>query len=139
MGGDSAHRSAYTDKGLGIRKMSWPTSSPGLSPIENVWAMLKKQRKKRFRKRRPHNPREVVEVARGEWEKLPWKRICNTGGPLKVGASGPEASLELTAAFGGRAGVLPVARAQASKIRGRAFSMLCLSSLLCILRGLPLC
>lgn len=42
-------------------------------------------------------------------------------------ASGPEASPELTAAFGGRVGVLPVAQAQTS-IRGRAFSTLCLWS-----------
>ena len=37
--GNSAHRSAYTDKKraeLGIRKMPWPARSPDLNPIKNV-------------------------------------------------------------------------------------------------------
>ena len=56
--GNSAHRSAYPDKKraeLGIRKMPWPALSPYLNPIENVWAMLKKRTKKRFRKRPPQS------------------------------------------------------------------------------------
>ena len=73
--GNSAHRSAYTAKELGIRKMPWPTRSPDLNLIENVWAMLKKRTKKGFRKRSPQNQREVVEAVQEEWEKLPWKRI----------------------------------------------------------------
>ena len=51
------------------RKMPWPAHSSDLDPIENVWAMLKKRRKKRFRKPCPHNQREVVEVAQEEGEK----------------------------------------------------------------------
>ena len=89
--GNSAHRSAYTDKKraeLGIRKMPWPARSPDLNPIENVWAMLKRRTKTRFRKRRPHNQREVIEVAPEEWEKFPWKRIYEMidGMPQRVEA-----------------------------------------------------
>ena len=50
--------------------------------------MLKRRTKKRFRKRRPHNQREVVEVAQEEWEKLPWKCIYDIidGMPRRVEA-----------------------------------------------------
>ena len=71
--GNSAHRSAYTDKKraeLGIRKMPWPARSPDLNPIENVWAPLEKRTKKRFRKRRPYSQREGAKGSQG-WETLP--------------------------------------------------------------------
>ena len=44
--------------------------------------------KKRFRKRRPHNQREVVEVAEEEWDKLTWKRTYGVidGMPRRVKA-----------------------------------------------------
>ena len=72
----------------GIRKMPWPARSPDLNPIENVWAILKRRTKNRFRKLRPHNQREVVEVAQEEWEKLPWKHIYDMidGMPRRVEA-----------------------------------------------------
>ena len=75
--GNSAHRSAYTVKEraeLGIRKIPWPARSPDLNPIENV-CCVQEANKKRFRKRRPHNRREVVEVAQEKLEKPPRKRI----------------------------------------------------------------
>ena len=37
--------------------------------------MLKRRTKKRFRKRRPHNQKEIIEVAQEGWEKFPWKRM----------------------------------------------------------------
>ena len=54
-----------------------------------LWAMLKRRTKKRFRKLRLHNQREVVEVAQEEWEKLPWKRIYDIidGMPRRVEAA----------------------------------------------------
>ena len=51
--------------------------------------MLKRRTKKWFRKLRPHNQREVLEVAQEEWEKLPWKRIYDIiyGKPRRVEAA----------------------------------------------------
>ena len=63
------------------RKMPWPSRSPELNPIENVWAMLKRTKKK-FRKRCPYNHREVVEVSQEKLEKLPWKRIYDLIGGI---------------------------------------------------------
>ena len=50
--------------------------------------MLKSGTKRRLRRRRTHNQREVIEVAQEVWEKFPWKRIYDmiNGMPRRVEA-----------------------------------------------------
>lgn len=56
----------------GIKKSEWPSSSPDMNIIENVWAMLKARMKKKMRdpNTRPKNEEELAEQAKEEWEKL---------------------------------------------------------------------
>lgn len=60
-----------------IKKSDWPSSSPDMKIIENVWAMLKAHRKKWMRdpNKRPKYEEELEEQAMEEWEKLDWDRI----------------------------------------------------------------
>jgi len=56
-----------------IQILSWPSSSPDLNPIENVWRMLKQRLGKRFRKRHSHpeTEEELMRAAQEEWEHIP--------------------------------------------------------------------
>lgn len=56
-----------------LRVMEWPSQSPDLNPIENLWWDLKKA----VRARRPSNLCELEQFCKEEWGKIPKER-CKT-------------------------------------------------------------
>lgn len=58
-----------------LRILSWPPQSPDLSPIENLWALVKRNLRKR--KKKPSNLTELDRYVKEEWKKIPKHFIEN--------------------------------------------------------------
>ncbi|GBO06682.1 Transposable element Tcb1 transposase [Araneus ventricosus] len=46
--------------------LEWPAASPDISPIENIWRILKRN----IAQRRPRNIQQLQDYLRKEWEKI---------------------------------------------------------------------
>lgn len=49
-----------------VNVLDWPSQSPDLNPIENLWELLDREVKRKH----PSNKRELEEILRSEWEKI---------------------------------------------------------------------
>ncbi len=53
-----------------IRVLKWPACSPDLSPIENIWGIIKKTRQ-----RRPKTVKQLEACIRQEWDNIPIPKL----------------------------------------------------------------
>jgi transposase len=59
--------------------MDWPSNSPDLNPIENLWSIVKGNVKRRM----PKNQDELERFMMEEWENIPKSTIINLVGSMK--------------------------------------------------------
>jgi len=58
------------DKSVQLQVLDWPSQSPDLNPIENLWRVLKINVRKRTKLRKPSNFDELFEITNEEWKKI---------------------------------------------------------------------
>lgn len=69
------HRAWFTRRFLeeeGITVPAWPPLSPDLNPIEDVWALMKKE----VRRKRPHTLADLEDSIRASWVRVVTPRLC---------------------------------------------------------------
>ena len=65
-GGTGALHTIDGIDGNKVKVLEWPSQSPDINPIENLWAELKK----RVRARRPINLSQLHQLCQEEWAKI---------------------------------------------------------------------
>ncbi len=64
-----------------IKFLEWPSQSPDLNPIENLWRELKV----RVAKRQPQNLNDLERICKDEWDKIPPEMCANLVANYKKG------------------------------------------------------